>query len=256
MSDDALYVYGVVKSEFDSEWKETGIEGKNVYVFNGKKFSALVHDCKEEPYNSKDFEKIKELIIIHNRILDRGIEGFGGVIPLRFNTIIKKGENSSAQDNLKKWFSEEQERLEKIWNKVKGKREYGIRIYYKRDKLVQEASESEEIKEIEKNQQGKGRGMSYLLKGKEKDKTKEIVQNKINRLKQEFYDDAKKFADDIKTQRSLIGLEEEKELLLNLSILTHGQQISKIKEDLEKRMGQNFSFQMAGPFAPYSFAEV
>src|SRR3989338_5568843 len=148
MPDDALYVYGIVKLGFDLDWREAGIEGKNVYTISECGFSALVHDCEEKPYMSEDPNKIKELIIAHNKVLDNAMKHFDGVIPLHFNTIIKKGENSS-QDNLKKWINDNKERLERIWNKIEGKKEYSIRIYYDKEKLMQEVSGSKEIENIQ-----------------------------------------------------------------------------------------------------------
>jgi len=216
-------------------------------------FSALVHDCEEEPYTAEDPNKIKEMIVTHNRILDRTMEDFGGVIPLSFNTIIKKGTNS-ARFNLIKWLNDDQKRLERIWNEVKGKKEYGIRIYYEKDKLIQEASEHKEVKKIEKNIEGKGQGLSYLLQGKAKSQIQEIFQEKVNKLKQEFYEGVKGITKDLIINPSRISLEEEKDLLLSLSVLIEEKQVSEIKEFLEKK-AEDFSFQLAGPFAPYSFVE-
>lgn len=250
---DALYVYGIVKFGLDLEWNESGLNRENVYAISEGKFNALVHDCEEKPYISEELNKIKELIIVHNNILDRAMEDFDGVIPLPFNTIIKKGENSS-QDNLKKWLSDNKENLEKTWNKVKGKKEYGIRIYYEKDKLIKKESDSTEIKKIEKSQQGKSRGLSYLLQEKIKSKISEIVQNRINQSKQRFYGNIKKVTEDLKVNLSRISIDEEKDLLLSLSILVDKQQTDKIKRILEKT-SKDFSFQVIGPFAPYSFIE-
>lgn len=253
MPDNVFYVYGVVRSENDSTWQETGIAEKNVYMVGEGNFSALVHDCEEEPYTAEDPNKIKEMIVTHNRILDRTMEDFGGVIPLSFNTIIKKGTNS-ARFNLIKWLNDDQKRLERIWNEVKGKKEYGIRIYYEKDKLIQEASEHKEVKKIEKNIEGKGQGLSYLLQGKAKSQIQEIFQEKVNKLKQEFYEGVKGVTKDLIINPSRISLEEEKDLLLSLSVLIEEKQVSEIKEFLEKK-AEDFSFQLAGPFAPYSFVE-
>ena len=48
----------------------------------------------------------------HNSILDKAMEVFSGVIPLHFNTIIKKTE-ASPKANLKKWLENEKGRLER-----------------------------------------------------------------------------------------------------------------------------------------------
>ena len=249
---DALYVYGIVKNGPNFKYTGIGLNGKSVYTLKQGEFSALVHDCEEKPYISEDPNKIKELIIAHNNILSKAMEDFKGVMPLPFNTIIKGGENS-AENNLKKWLNDNKERLEKRWSKIEGKREYGIRIYYEKEKLIQQASNSTEIKEIEESREGKGEGLSYLLKGKASYKTNEIIQNRINQFKQEFYDEIRLTADDIKANASRISINEEKDLLLGLSILIDEERIDKIKRILEKN--KDFSSQLAGPFAPYSFVE-
>ena len=276
MPNEALYVYGVVKFGVEREravtceseplarsftrthvpdldWREAGINGKNVNTISENSFSALVHNCEEKPYISEEPNKIKELIIAHNKVLDNAMKHFDGVIPLHFNTIIKKGENSS-QDNLKKWINDNKERLEKIWNKIESKKEYGIRIYYDKEKLVQEVSSSKEIENIQ-GQEGKSVGLSYLLQSKAKNKINEIVWDKVNELKNKFYSDIKKVTNDLKINPSRIFIDEEKDLLLSLSILVDERQMPKIKRILEQKVGNDFSFQLTGPFAPYSFVD-
>src|SRR3989338_6541555 len=223
MADDALYVYGIIKFGFDFDWKENGINGENVYAINQGDFSALVHDCEEKPYTSEEPSKIKELIISHNNILDKAIEVFNGVIPLHFNTIIKKAE-TSPKSNLKKWLENEKGRLEKVWNSIKGKKEYGIRIYYDNDNLVQEISADEGIKESEENMEGKSTGLKYLLQAKAKSSIDEIIQNKINNFKQKFYADIKAISEEAILNNSRIFIDEEKDLLLSLSVLSDKQQ--------------------------------
>ena len=61
MPEDALYVYGIVKAENKSEWKEKGINGVAVYTINEEGFSAIVHNCEEKPYLSKEPEEIKRV---------------------------------------------------------------------------------------------------------------------------------------------------------------------------------------------------
>ncbi len=251
MSNDALYVYGIVKFGMDLDWQEEGIKGQNVYMISEGNFSALVHDGEDKAYALENPEEIKEMILSHNKILDRAMEDFLGVLPLSFNTIIRKG-TDSAHANLKKWLHDDQERLEGIWNKIERKKEYGLRVYYEKEKLLLEASTHKEVKTIEKNLEGKSEGLSYLLQGKAKSKTQEIFQEKVNQLKLEFFECIKKITEDVVNNPSRISLEEEKDLLVSLSVLIEEKEINEIKELLERKAG-DFPFQVAGPFAPYSF---
>lgn len=249
MPDDALYVYGIVKAENNHNWKEAGINGAAVYTISEGGFSAIVHNCEEKPYLSKEPEEIKELIIAHNSILDKAMEHFGGVIPLSFNTIIKKGDMDSRY-NLKAWLNNDSELLEAVWDKIKGKTEYGIRIYYEKEKLIGDAPQQEDIDKTKK-----GPGLNYLLTGKAKAKSNELAQNKIHGFKQMFFDKIKGLTDDIKVNVSKISLKEDRDLLLNLSVLIKPEHIGEVKESLKKMKDEGFSFQFAGPFAPYSFME-
>lgn len=253
MPNNAFYVYGIVKFGSDLTWQETGIAKEKVYMVSEGNFGALVHDCEEKLYPTNNPNQIKEMIITHNKILNRAMEDFGGVIPLSFNTIIKKGPDS-ARVNLKTWLNNDQEKLERIWNKINGKKEYGIRIYYEKDKLVQEASAHKEVELIDRISETKGPGLSYLLQGKAKAKIQDIFHEKVNKLKKEFYEEIRKITVEAVVNPSQISLEEEKEVLLKLSVLIEEKQVDELKEFLEKR-AEGFPYHLAGPFAPYSFVE-
>lgn len=253
MSNDALYVYGVVRFSLDLDWQEDGINGQKVYLISEGNASALVHDGEEKAYASENPEEIKGMIISHNKILDRAMEDFGGVLPFSFNTIIRKG-TDSAQVNLKKWLHDDWERLEMIWNKIKGKKEYGLRVYYEKERLLQEVFADKEVKQIERSLEGKGEGLSYLLQAKAKSKTQEVFQERVTQLKQDFFEGITKITKDVVSNHSRIFLEEEKDLLLSVSVLLEEKEINKIEEFLEKKAA-DFPFQIAGPFVPYSFVE-
>ena len=93
------------------------------------------------------------------------------------------------------------------------------------------------------------------MQGKVKSKKQELVQNKVNELKKEFYNQIKKAAEETALNHSKISLGEEKELLLSLSVLVEEKQVVKIKEILGEKEKEGLPFHLAGPFAPYSFVE-
>lgn len=252
MANDALYVYGIVKSEPNPDWTTEGLDRKKVYTLNEGDYTVLVHNCQEKPYTAEDPHNVKELIIAHNKVLDKAMEVFGGIIPLPFNTIVKKNP-SSALANLKKWIDMNKEDLEKKWCRIQNKKEYGIRVYYKKDEIMQKAVSSPEIQELKKNLKRGSQGLNYLLQGKIKSKTNEIVQNVINHFKQKIYNNVKKITSELKISPSSILVDETKDLLVNLSILVGKQQINEIEKVFSNNSENDLSFQLAGPFAPYSF---
>ena len=252
MSNNALYIYGMIKS-YDKNWKENGMGGNNVFLINEGEFSAIVHCCNEKPYNPANPDEIKDLIITHNEVLDKSIKDFGAVIPLSFNTIIKTSNKKTAEENLRNWLKDNEEDLINIWNQVNGKEEYGIRIYYEKEKLLKKIEEFDKIKQLQQKTQIESAGIAYLLKGKIKDETNQIAQKQIFEYKQKFYNDIKNLVFDITINPSKILLDEEKDLLFSISILVNKEQIQKVKNYL---VNSNFYFNIAGPFAPYSFVSL
>ena len=263
MSNNALYIYGIIRTNKD--WKEHGIKESNVFLINEGNFSAIVHGCEEKPYNSANPIEVRNLILAHNRVLDKAMKDFGAVIPLSFNTIIKTskpqnsenlktkdelGKEKTAEENLKSWLKDNEENLLKIWDKINGKKEYGIRIYYEKEKLLKKIEEIHEIKQLQQKTQIESAGMAYLLKGKIKDEIDKIAQKQIFEYKQSFYNNIKGLVYDITINQSKILLDEEKDLLLSISILVNKEQIQKVNGYL---LNSNFYFNIAGPFAPYSF---
>jgi len=252
MSNNALYIYGIIKS-YDKNWKENGMKGNNVFLINEGEFSAIVHCCNEKPYNPANPDEIKDLIMTHNEVLDKSMKDFGAVIPLSFNTIIKTSNKKTAEENLRNWLKDNEEDLINIWNQVNGKEEYGIRIYYEKEKLLKKIKEFDKIKQLQQKTQIESAGIAYLLKGKIKDETNQIAQKQIFEYKQKFYDDIKNLVSDIVINQSKILLDEEKDLLFSISILVNKEQIQKVKSYL---INSNFYFNIAGAFAPYSFVNT
>lgn len=245
----ALYVYGIVIKENQSNLRfiGLGLEGNWVFLLSEGKLRALVHECKAEPYAPKDSEKIKELVVAHNNILEKAMESFGGVLPFSFNTIIQEKDGQSAAQNLRNWLKKEEKGLEQSWEKVKGMKEYGIRFFYDRKKWI------EEIKAHTNSPSGKSSGINYLLKGKQEYEIKDKVIKKINEKKEEIFDKIKTKVQEIKNVQPKTELMKEKrDLLLCVSVLANEQQFDEAKQFLQGNMDEE-DYGCAGPFPPYSF---
>ena len=180
---------------------------------------------------------------------------FGGVVPLKFGTVIVGKNGKSASDNLKEWLKEGKERLEKTWELVKGKKEYGIRIYYQKKQLVSELEETGELSAIKRSIGEKSAGVAYLLEGKLKSETAELLRAKVHQFKSAFYERLKGVTDNLVVNKSKLAINGEGDLLLNVSVLVRENEITFIKESLEKYADDGFSYHLVGPFAPYSFVE-
>ncbi len=255
MLNEALYLYGIVKNVHGINWKELGLDENSVFTVTKGTLSAIVHKLGEEPYLPEDAARVRECIIAHNDVLSRVMEAFDGVVPLKFGTIIVSKNEKSATDNLKEWLKENKERLERTWESTNGKREYGIRVYYRKEQLMNEVEKTSELTAIKNDIDKRSAGVSYLLKGKLKSQAAELVEAKVIQFKNYFYEQLKSITDNVVVNRSKLAISEKDDLLLNLSILVEEGKITLIRECLEKDAKNGFSYHLVGPFAPYSFVE-
>lgn len=245
----ALYVYGVIEGKGNEHnWACKGLECNQVLLLSEGKLKALVHKCEAVPYIPKDPEKIKELVIAHNNVLEKAAENFGGVLPFSFNTIAKEKDGKSAEENLKNWLKKEENNLKQCWEKIKERKEYGIKFFYDRKKWIKK------IKMQTNGPIGKSSGINYLLKGKQEYEIKDKLIKKINEKKQEIFDAIKTKVQEIKNVQPKVKLMEERDLLLCISILANEKQFNEVKQYLQENINEE-DYRCAGSFPPYSFVD-
>ena len=86
---EARYVYCIVEGSQKTQLGKIGIEDNKVYTIPFQDISALVHNCPDEPYESKDNEVVKNWVITHEKVIEKAWEKMATVLPFGFDTIIK-----------------------------------------------------------------------------------------------------------------------------------------------------------------------
>ncbi|MBU4502841.1 MAG: GvpL/GvpF family gas vesicle protein [Nanoarchaeota archaeon] len=239
------YVYCVADSNKQLNFGKIGIESNEVYTIPCQGISAIVHDCKAEPYKSDDKEKVKGWIKAHQNVIDIAIEKLGTVIPLSFDVIIK-GDNNKVLD----WLKAENEILKKKIEKIKGKQEFGIQILWDKELIGKKIAETnEEIKKLRTEMEESSRGRAYFYKEKIEQILKREMEKEADKIFKEFYNKIKKYADDIKVEKI-----KDKDMLMNLSCLVFKDKVKELGAELDKiNKTEGFSVKFTGPWPPYSF---
>ena len=247
------YIYCVAKSNEQTSFGGIGIEGNNVYAISSNGLSAIVHDCKAQPYDSKDAGKVEEWVRTHQNVIEKAQEKFGTVIPSSFDVIIK-GENAGKE--VADWLEAEKERLERNLEKVKGKQEFGVQIIYDFTIIGKELrEEKQEIKKLVEKMEITSKGKAYFVKQKIKKALQEEIEKLAGQKFREFYSAIRKHCSDAKVDKNKrIG--EGKEILLNLSCLVEKNMAKELGKELDKINKLNgFSVRFTGPWPPYSFVD-
>lgn len=242
------YVYCVGDGGVETDFGEIGVDGNEVYTIPFKDVSAVVHKCPSQPYVSVDNEIVKGWVIVHQGVVDAAWERLGTVLPLTFDTIIK-----GDDEKVKNWLAEEYEKLREKLNKVEGKAEFAVQIFWDQKIIGHKiAQESGEIRKLSGEMKGKPRGMAYFYKQKIERELKREMEAKADEYFKDFYGRVKKYADEILVEKA--KRERDRQMLMNLSVLMTRDKVKPLGEDLAKiKEKEGLDVRFTGPWPPYSF---
>ncbi len=249
------YIYGVAASAREVNLGLIGIGGNEVYTIPFGGFCAIVHSCPAEPYQSGDGETVKKWVTTHQGVLDEAKKVLGTVIPVGFDTILQSKDDAVSPDQVvKDWLKEDSERLQSVMEKIKGRDEYGVQIFYAPRVIAKQISEeSQEIRKIKEEMAAKSTGTAYLYKQKVERAVKAETEKLANDWFKDFYAKVKRHCDDIAVEKTRKA-DRNEVMLLNLSCLVASERVDNLGEELGKINNmEGFSVHFSGPWPPYSF---
>lgn len=255
--DEAEYLYCVAESEVETSLGKIGIEGEEVYTIPFMDLCAVVHHCPPEPYKSEDNEVVKRWVMAHEKVVETAWERFGNVLPAGFDTIIKGEEDVTAEENIKKWLKQEHVNLKEKMNRIRGKAEYGVQIFWDPKLIADEiARTDQEIRSLNQDIKLKPKGMAYMLKQKLENLLKKKLEKKVRLFFEDFYARIEKSVDEIRVEKTK-KIDEKKQMIMNLSCLVDGKKSEQLGEELERINEQEgFAVRYTGPWPPYSFVAL
>jgi len=207
------------------------------------------------PYQSDDQEVVKNWARAHQSVLDEAKKRFSTTIPLGFDTILQPKDDATPPDQVvRDWLKQDYDRLRTLMEKIEGKDEYGVQLFYEPAVVSKQISEqSEEIKKIKEEIATKSPGMAYMYKQKLEKAVKAEMERLVDEWFKEFYGRIKQHTDDIVVEKTK-KVDKDKTMLLNLSCLVAKEKVESLGEELEKINGlEGFSVRFTGPWPPYSF---
>ena len=254
-----LYLYGIADANADAQTKlgEIGIEGNEVFTIPYNGLSAIVHNCPLEPYKSDDEEVVKGWVKTHQHVLDIVEDKFGTIIPFSFDMIIKPedGNNAGAEEALKKWMGEEFDGLMEKMDKIRGKKEYGVQIFYIPSVMSEKMTEeNEEVRKIKEEMKSKSPGTAYIYKQKLETAIKKEMESRMDSYFKDFYGRIKKHVEEIKVEKTKKADEKDMQMIMNLSCLITTDKYKELGAELEQIDNtEAFSVRFTGPWPAYSF---
>jgi vacuolar-type H+-ATPase subunit H len=233
---------------------EIGIEGKEVYAIPYRDICAVVHNCPAQPYRSDDQEVVKAWVMTHQKVVDAAWERRGTVLPLSFDTIIRGEPGGGAERNVQDWLKQEYEGLKSKIEKVRGKAEYGVQVFWDPRVIAENLTRtSPEIRKLDEEIRLKPRGLAYMYRQRLENLIKREMESKADECFKDFYTRIRKHADDVRVEKTKTA-EHGLQMIMNLSCLIYKDRHTELGEELDKiNQLEGFSVRFTGPWPPYSF---
>lgn len=248
--EEGTYLYCVVDGGSSETLGNIGLEDSHVYTIPHQEISAVVSRCDAEPYKTDDEEKAREWILTHQHVIDLSTDRFGTVIPLTFDTIFKGGDAG-----VEAWLKENHDRLWDLLRRLRGKAEFGVRVYVEESNLVRMIEDDPEIARLRKAIENKPEGAAYLLKKRYDQVAKIQREIAVRSFAEKLFKKVEGFVEDIRLESVKNDPREKGRLMvLNASCL--------MKDDCVKPLGDllgeiaredGLKVKFTGPWPPYSF---
>ncbi len=250
----ARYLYCVADSGEQVSLGAIGIDGSKVYTIPYRDICAVVHECPAEPYNSTDREVVNSWVLVHQKVVDEAWERWGTVLPLGFDTIVMDKDGVGAEENVRNWLQNDYDNLKSKMEKVRGKAEYGVQIFWEPQVIAQSLIKtSPEISQLEEQIKSQSKGVAYLYKQKLENALKRDLESKADQCFRDFYQRIRRHVDDIVVEKTKQG-DENTQMVMNLSCLLPRNKSTELGEELENINSiDGFSVRFTGPWPPYSF---
>ncbi len=248
------YLYCVADSGEVVNLGGIGLEHCEVYTIVHRDICAVVHSCNAEPYLSSNDETLKTWIIAHQTVIDTAWKRWGNVLPSGFDTIIKGEAERGSDENVRLWLEVEYNRLKSCLEKLRGKAEYGVQIFWDSKAIAREIAEtSEEILKIEAEIRAKPKGLAYMHRQKLELLLRKELEARAELCFKEYYDRITKHVDDARVEKTKKA-EHGTQMLMNLSCLASEDDCTELGKELERINAlEAFSVRFTGPWPPYSF---
>jgi len=259
----AWYLYGIIpwsENHRDIDPGLTGVGGEpGVGIIVNGCLGAVVSRVPLSQFGETVLEKnlqdlcwLEEQVRLHQELL-RQIMQEDTVIPMKFGIIFR------SEERISEILQERREHFQEILKLLAGRGEWGVKGYYRREKMHQYLSSRGAAPEC--GQGGAGMGKAYLLRKKLEEGLESRAADYSRQIGEEAYARLKVHSVAATLNkllsRNVTGREEE--LFLNAAFLVAGNSHRSFRHTVENfntEFGsQGIFLEVSGPWPPYSFVD-
>lgn len=259
-----LYCFGY---KTDGKFSLRGMGKRRIYTLPYENIEAVITEVSSDEFNSakvkskfeskleKDLKWTEEKIRNHEQVVKEAAQE-GPVIPLKFLTLYK------TKANLLKVLKGEYKQLQNLLDKLKGKAEWGLKIYVvDREKFVNATKkEDKEIVGMKKEIAKKPEGIQYMLEKQLENKISEMINAQLDKYTKDIFGIFAPFSTEKPVINRLLPPETTKkigEMISNVSYLILDEKSEEFEKTVDRvrdyYLPRGLWLEYVGPFPPYSF---
>lgn len=245
------YVFGVLS-------ENTVVKSAETITHAGLKaiFERVPEDEFGEQYlsnNLKNMEWVSEKVVHHQSVLDQ-LQGAEPLIPFKFGSIFK------TEEGLKEMLLDRKEDFAALIEKLRGKQEWGVKLFYDSAKLTEWAEKgSDEIILFNKQIDEGSAGKAFLLKKKKQEALNKLCKQQINDYRKRVFgfisDRDVEVYQNKELESGLTGRPDTN--ILNLAILSEASNTQKLMSFIDELqpalIDRGMKLELTGPWPPYNF---
>ena len=256
------YVYGIVRSGFDAARAPAGIDDTMIELAQSGKLGALVSRLDAATYGPAAIERssgevswLSPRAMAHDRVLTWAQE-HGGVLPMPMFSLW------GSDEALRRMLDERHADFERIFSRVEGADEFGVRVHRRDDALAKSLQDlDDDTRRLQQEAAAASPGQRYLLERKLEDHMKLAVRSAAKRMVKRVFDELAALSRDA-VARPLVADPNTPDvtLVLNAAFLVDRKRLDEFRSAVGDRVREfqprGLTFDFTGPWPPYNFTRA
>jgi len=239
------YIYCIIRTDAPKNFGSIGIGGRGdeVYSVPFKEFAAIVSNCP-----LIIFDPTRENALAHEHVNEVVMKDFT-VLPMSFGTVFR------TEDDIRAFMRGTYDALIEVLQKMEGKIEFGLKVNWDKDSVIQELErENEEIRRL-KNEISQVPGSSTYFSRMQLGRVVEsALQAKADAYVAEIYEGLRNAAVASRSNKPIGD-----KMIMNAAFLVEREKTKVFDEqisEIAKKFENKLSFLYTGPWPPYNFVNI
>jgi len=247
MEKEGKYIYCIIGTKQERNFGPIGIGGRGdeVLTIGYDDLSMVVSSCP-----MTKFIVSRENMLAHMRVIEKGMNEFDSVLPVRFGTV------ASNADEIRNFLDRRLREFRSLLRNMDHKVELGVKGSWKNmkvifEEIVEENREIKKVKEKIQNEAGKKNIQSKTEVGK---MVEEALKKKKEREAEKIVGALRRTAFEYKLNKTIGD-----EMFINAAFLVDKgweKEFDNIIEDLSERYKDRVKFIYAGPMPVFNFVNI